>query len=210
MTTIRPLRGDVIRRMRAEHSRRARPASPMWVDSELEKTNGGGFPVTGPWSFRQTCEHHGEWNEVGEHWLQCARCWWCKPKLGTPPKLEKLPAILKGRVLPPLSGKVDLHAVYANAGFVLDDDRRSVLSTVRVRVVQHTWVSDSMIRRCGAEVRFHGRGWREVAVFMETWTHRLVAAVSRAEPRRPKALWRAIQAAMEQRWIPPWEREKWT
>jgi hypothetical protein len=208
MTTIKPLREDLIRCMRAEHSRRSRYNPTIWQDSRLERENGGGFPVTGPWSFRATCEHH-EWNEVGEHWLQCKKCWWCKPKLGKPPKLEKLPAILKGRVLPPLSGKVDLHAVYANSGFVVDDDRRSVLSAVRVRVVQHTWTADPGIRRCGVEVRFSGRGWREAGVFMETWLHRLVVVLREAEPRRPKALWRAIQAAMECRWTPPWKREAW-
>lgn len=209
MTTIRPLRDDLIRRMRADHVRRVLQAPAVWVDSRLEQETGGGFPVTGPWSFRETCEHHGEWVEVGEHWLQCRRCHWCKPVLGAPPKLEKLPAILKGRVLPPLSGKVDLREVYANAGFVVDDDRRSVLSTVRVRVVQHTFVVDPLIRRCGAEVRFRGRGWREAAVFMETWLHRLATVLSTVAPRRPRALWRALQGAMEQRWTPPWERENW-
>jgi hypothetical protein len=206
---VRALRLNLVRRMRAEHVRRALYNPLMWKDSQLEKESGGGFPVTGPWSFRETCEHHGEWTEVGEHWLQCRKCHWCKPKLGKPPKLEKLPAILKGRVLPPLSGKVDLHAVYANAGFVLDDDRRSVISVVRVRVAQHTWTTDPGIRRCGVEVRFRGHGWREAAVFMETWLHRLVAVLREAEPRRPKALWRAIQSAMEQRWPLPWERESW-
>lgn len=207
---VKPLRHDLIRRMRAEHARRARYNPLIWKDSRLEKENGGGFPVTGPWSFRATCEHHDEWSEVGEHWLQCSKCHWCKPKLGDPPKLEKLPAILKGRVLPPLSGKVDLHDVYANAGFVLDDDRRSVLSVVRVRVVQYSWGSDPLIRRCGVEVRFRERGWREAAVFMETWLHRLVAVLNVAEPRRPKALWRSIHEAMENQWSPPWEREAWT
>ncbi len=193
--------------MRADHAQRARWA---WVDSRLERKNGGGFPVTGPWSFRETCLHHGAWQDVGEHWMQCRVCHWCKPSLGSPPKIEKLPAILKGRVLPPLSGKVDLHDVYANAGFVVDDDRRSVLSAVRVKVVQHTWVSEPLIRRCGVEVRFRGRGWREAAVFMETWLHRLVPVLREAEPRKPKALWRAVQAAMENRWKPPWEREGWS
>lgn len=208
MTTIRPLREDLIRRMRAEHARRARYSPLVWRDSRLEQENGGGFPVTGPWSFRDTCEHHN-WDEVGEHWLRCRRCWWCKPKLGDPPKLERLPAILKGRVLPPLSGKVDLRELYANAGFIMDDDRRSVLSAVRVRIVQHSWGSGFDIRRCGVEVRFRGRGWREAAVFMETWLHRLVAVLRDAAPRRPKALWRAIQKTMESRWTPPWERETW-
>lgn len=209
---IRPLRDDLIRRMRAEHSRRSRYNPVVWKDTQLEQENGGGFPYTGPWSFRETCEHHN-WEEIGEEvggkWLRCTRCWWCKAKLGRPPKIEKLPAVLKGRVLPPLSGKVDLRAVYANAGFILDDDRRSVISSVRVRVVQHTFASEPMIRRCGVEVRFSGRGWREAAVFMETWLHRLVEVLRAAEPRRPKALWRAIHKAMENNWTPPWERERW-
>ena len=210
MATIKPLRDDLIRRMRADHSAKSRPRL-LWQDTRLEKENGGGYPITGPWSFRETCDHHGEWAEVGEHWLQCRRCWWCKPKLGRPPKLEKLPAILKGRMLPPLSGKVDLHALYANGGFVVDDDRRSVLSSVRVRVVQYTWANaDFDVRRCGVEVRFRGRGWREAAVFMETRLHRLVEVLRAAAPRRPKALWRSIQSAMEQRWTPPWEREGWS
>ncbi len=202
-------RAELVRVMRADHLRRATYSPSMWRDSRLEQESGGGYPVTGPWSFRETCSHHAAWREVGEHWLQCVLCHWCKPRLGDPPELERLPAILKGRVLPPLSGKVDLHAVYANAGFVVDDNRRSVFSIVRVRVVQHTWASDPMIRRCGVEVRFRGRGWREAAVFMETRLHRLVEGLRRAAPRRPKALWRAIQAAMEQRWPPPWEREDW-
>src|SRR5882724_9159100 len=207
--TIKPLRDDLIRKMRHEHCVAAqRAVTRVWVDSQLEQVNGGGYPVTGPWSFRETCEHHN-WDDLDGRWLRFSRCWWCKPVLGVPPKLEKLPALLKGRVLPPLSGKVDLHALYCNAGFVLDDDRRSVLSAVRVRVVQHSWGSGADIRRCGAEVRFRDRGWREAAVFMETWTHRLVSALSVAEPRRPKALWRAVQEAMECRWAPPWERESW-
>ena len=204
----KPHRDDLIKHMRAEHVRRSRRVL-MWQDSRLEHESGGGFPVTGPWSFRETCEHHN-WDEIGEHWLRCTRCWWCKPKLGKPPKLEKLPAILKGRVLPPLSGKVDLHEVYAQAGFVLDDDRRSVISTVRVRVVQYTWANvDFDVRKCGVDVRFRGRGWKEAAVFNETWLHRLVQVMREARPRRPKALWRAIQKAMENRWQPPWERESW-
>lgn len=202
-------RADRIRLMRSEHVRKTASSPLVWRDSKLEHESGGGFPVTGPWSFRDTCKVHGPWNEVGEHWLQCKACWWCKPKLGTPPELEKLPAILKGRMLPPLSGKVDLHAVYANAGFIVDDDLRSVLSTVRVQVVQHTWSRDPDVRRCGVEVKFKGRGWREAGVFMETWLHRLVGVLREAEPRKPKALWRAIQKAMEQRWPPPWDREDW-
>lgn len=209
--TIRPLRDDLIRRMRVGHVARAAAARRLlWQDSRLERENGGGYPVTGPWSFRESCDHDHGWTEVGEHWLQCRRCWWCKPRLGTPPVLENLPAILAGRVLPPLSGKIDLHAVYANAGFVVDDDRRSVLSSVRVRVVQYSWGGDPMIRRCGAEVRFRGRGWREAAVFMETWLHRLVAVLREAEPHRPKALWKSIQSAMGHSWPAPWSRESWT
>jgi hypothetical protein len=181
----------------------------VWVDSHLERSTDHGFPATGPWSFRETCTHHGEWKEVDAQWLQCKLCWWCKPRLGRPPRTEKLPGLLAGRVLPPLSGRVDLRDVYRCAGFVLDDDRRSVLSVVRVRVVQHAFASDPGIRRCGAEVRFRGRGWREAAVFMETWLHRLVAVLRDAAPRRPRALWRALQAAMEQRWVPPWVREGW-
>lgn len=204
-------RTDLIRRMRANHSDKAsRGELPIWVDSRLERGSGGGYPVTGAWSFRDTCDHHAEWNEVGEHWLQCRRCHWCKPRLGKPPKVDKLPAILAGRVLPPLSGKVDLHDMYRNAGFVVDDDRRSVLSVVRVRVVQYSWTREPGIRRCGVEVRFRGRGWREAAVFMETWLHRLVAVLRDAIPRRPRALWLAIQRAMENKWTPPWVREAWT
>lgn len=205
----RPSRDDLIWRMRRAHSTASRRAPLTWVDSRLELKTGDGFPVTGPWSFRATCEHHGEWQEVGEHWLQCRTCWWCKPVLGAPPKVEKLPAILKGRVLPPLCGKVDMDLVYANAGFVVDDDRKSVLSTVRVRVVQHTWVSVPDVRRCGVEVLFRHRGWREAAVFWETWLHRLVGVLRDAEPRRPRALWRAIQETMEHKWRAPWEREGW-
>jgi len=176
-----------IRRMRARHS----------IES-----NGG--LVTGPWSYRELCSHHA-FADIDEHWEQCRMCWWCKPKLGTPPKLEKLPSLLKGRVLPPLSGKVDLKKLYMNAGFIIDDDRRSVLSMVRVRVVQHTYIGMPEIRRCGACVRFKEYGWREAAVFFETWMHRLMTVMSKAEPRKPKTLWRAIQNAMENKWPAPWE-----
>lgn len=200
---------DEIRRLRREHQVRSTTHPLVWRDSRLEHEAGGGYPVTGPWSFRETCEHHGAWQDVGEHWEQCRTCHWCRPKLGAPPDVSKLPAILEGRVLPPLSGKVDLHALYATAGFVLDADRESVLSVVRVRVVQYTWVQHPLIRRCGAEVRFRDRGWREAAVFMETWLHRLVKVLSEAEPRKPRALWSALNAAMECRWSPPWVREGW-
>lgn len=204
-------REAVIRKMRADHAwRRARGELPLWRESRLERAAGGGFPVTGPWSFRETCEHHGAWAEAGGDWLQCRTCGWCKPRLGRPPRPERLPALLAGRVLPPLSGEVDLRSVYANAGFVIDDDRRSVLSAVRVRVVQYSeWREWPAVRRCGVEVRFRGRGWREAAVFMETWLHRLVAVLRDAAPRRPRALWRAIQEAMGHRWPAPWRREDW-
>jgi hypothetical protein len=170
-----------------------------------------GFPVTGPWSFRDMCEHDHGWIAVDNDWLQCRLCWWCKPTYGYDlPKLEKLPAILKGRVLPPLSGKIDLSQLYANAGFVFDDDRSSVLSICRVVIVQHTYgsVFDSRmaVRRCGAHVRFKGYGWKEAAVFMETGLSKLLAVLAKAEPRKPKALWLAIQEAFEinPKWRAPW------
>lgn len=203
-------RADAVRMLRADHVRRSRPGPLVWVDSRLERSTGGGFPVTGAWSFRETCEHHAEWSPVGEHWEQCRTCHWCRPVLGRPPRVERLPALLAGRVLPPLSGTLDLRAVYANAGFVVDAGRRSVLSRVRVRVVQYSeWREWPTVRRCGVEVRFRRRGWREAGVFMETWLHRLVGVLAEARPRRPRALWRAIQAAMGHRWPPPWEREQW-
>lgn len=188
-------RTEYIRRMRVRHS----------IASRI----GDDFPMTGPWSYRPLCEHEHGWRDVDQHWEQCLICWWCKPKLGKPPKLEKLPAILKGRVLPPLSGKVNLRHIYSNAGFVLDDDRESVISKVRVRVVQHSWVTEPDIRRCGVEVRFKEHGWREAAVFMETWLHRLMTVLAQAEPRKPRALWSAIQKAMEINWTPPWVLERW-
>jgi hypothetical protein len=161
-------------------------------------------PVTGPWSFRELCEHEHGWRSVGEHWLQCQICNWCKPKLGVPPKLETLPAILKGRALPPLEGKVDLHRVFRNAGFVLDDGG-SALSMVRVQVLQYTWLSDFGVRRCQVEVRFNEFGWCSAAVFNETALHMLAAVVAKAEPRKPRALWLAIQQAFSRGWPKPWE-----
>jgi hypothetical protein len=186
-------REEDIARMRARHS----------IASRLED----GYPVTGPWSFRPLCEHQHGWMDVDEHWLQCRVCWWCKPKLGDPPELKLLPAILRGRVLPPLSGKVNLHKLYANAGFVLDDDRDSVLSVVRVRVMQHARASREYleVRRCGAEVKFQAYGWREAAVFMETGLTKLLSVLARAEPRKPKALWSQIQSTYETNWRKPWE-----
>lgn len=189
-------RDDDIRAMRARHSMTTRRSDV--------------YPVTGPWSFRDLCEHEHGWVAVGEHWLQCQLCWWCKPKLGTPPALEKLPAILKGRELPPLSGKVDLSQLYANAGFVVDDDRSSVLSICRVVVVQHTYSgfdAAPTIRRCGAHVRFKEHGWKEAAVFMETGLSKLLAVLARAEPRKPRALWTKIQETFEvnPKWKRPWE-----
>jgi hypothetical protein len=186
-------REEDIQRMRARHS----------MGTRREDTR---FPVTGPWSFHGLCEHEHGWKEAGEHWLQCKICWWCKPKLGKPPKLEMLPAILKNRVLPPLTGKVDLSKVFRNAGFVLDDDRSSVLSMVRVHVVQHQFIEDPLIRRCGAEVRFKDHGWQRAAVFYETALYKLIEIVAKAVPRKPRALWSAIQAAFSRGWTKPWER----
>lgn len=180
----------------------------MRARHSLASRRDDGYPVTGPWSFRELCEHEHGWTDVGEHWLQCRICWWCKPKLGKPPKLEALPAILKGRVIPPLTGKVDVRSAYCNAGFVLDDDRDSVLAIVRVRVVQHTYVTEpAEIRRCGVEVKFKEFGWRCAAVFSETAFHRLLSALAEAEPRKPRALWMAIQDAYEIKphWPHPWE-----
>ena len=194
-------RDDVIRAMRARHSMTTRR-----VDD---------YPVTGPWSFRDLCEHDHGWIAVDNDWLQCRLCWWCKPTYGYDlPKLEKLPAVLKGRVLPPLSGKVDINQLYANAGFTLDDDRGSVLSMVRVVVAQYSHtVTQSLeggdvggfVRRCCAHVRFKEHGWREAALFMETGLGKLLAVLNRAEPRKPKALWSAIQKAYESSWRKPWE-----
>jgi hypothetical protein len=164
------------------------------------------FPITGPWSLREVCEHEHGWRDVDEHWMQCKMCWWCKPKLGKPPTLRVLPALLKNRVLPPLTGKIDTTKLFRNAGFVLDDDVRSVCSIVRVYIVQHTFVEDPLIRRCGVEVRFKDYGWQAAAVFYETALINLMNVVSKAEPRKPKALWLAIQAAFSRGWPKPWER----
>lgn len=177
----------------------------MRVRHSLASRRNDPFPVTGPWSFRTVCEHQHGWAEIGGHWLQCTICWWCKPKLGKPPKLEALPALLKGRVLPPLTGKVDLSKVFRNAGFVLSNDSSSVLSIVRVHVVQHSFVEDPLIRRCGVEVRFKEFGWRMAAVFYETALYRLMEVVAKAAPRKPRALWSAIQAAFSRGWRKPWE-----
>lgn len=183
-------REENIRRMRARHS--------------IASRRDDKFPVTGPWSYRPLCEHEHGWRDVDQDWVQCRICWWCKPRLGTPPKLERLPTILRDRVLPPLSGKVDLRAVYRNAGFVLDDDRRSVLSIVRVQVVQHQWVEMPLVRRCGVDVKFNDHGWQSAAVFFETALYRLVDVLVKAEPRKPKALWTAIQATYSSGWRKPW------
>lgn len=186
-------RNEAIRRMRARHSMGTRRADTR-------------FPVTGPWSFSGLCEHTHGWKEVGEHWLQCTMCWWCKPKLGKPPKLEKLPAILKNRVLPPLTGKIDMSKVFRNAGFVFEDDRRGVFSMVRVHVVQHSFTEDPLIRRCGVEVRFKDHGWQMAAVFFETALFMLMDVLAKAEPRKPRALWLAIQIAFSRGWKKPWQR----
>lgn len=183
-------RDEEIRRLRARHSLASRRDDP--------------FSVTGPWSFRELCEHRHGWTEIGEHWLQCQICWWCKPKLSRPPRLEVLPALLKGRVLPPLSGKVDVRSVFRNAGFVLDDDHRSVLSIVRVHVVQHQFTEDPLVRRCAVEVRFKRHGWQQAAMFNETALYKLMDVVSKAAPRKPKALWSAIQAVYSRGWSKPW------
>lgn len=186
-------REEAIRRMRARHSLGTRRSDTR-------------FPVTGPWSFRELCEHEHGWKDVGDHWEQCKVCGWCKPKLGKPPKLEQLPAILKGCVLPPLTGKPDLTKVFRNAGFVLDDDAHSVLSIVRVAVCQHTCAEDPFIRRCTVDVKFKDYGWQPAAVFFETALYRLMEVVNKAEPRKPKALWLAIQGAFSRGWPKPWEQ----
>lgn len=175
--------------MRATHSIRSRAKKP----------------ITGPWSFRDVCTHEEGWKNVGEHWLQCRRCWWCKPKLGKPPRIAMLPAILENRILPPLTGKIDLGKVFRNAGFMLDDDRDSVLSMVRVHVVQHVFVEDPLIRRCGVDVQFKDLGWQSAAVFNETALYVLIDVVAKAEPRKPRALWLAIQNAFSKGWKKPWE-----
>lgn len=185
-------RDDAIRLMRANHSRASQFTG---VFHRAQR--------------RDACEH--DFVKVDDSWKQCTLCLWCKPRLGKPPRLEKLPAILKGRVLPPLEGKVDLHKVYCDGGFVIDDDRDSVLSMVRVRVVQHTWVSHPDVRKCGVEVRFRELGWKEAAVFLETALRRLLAVLRDAEPRKPKKLWLAIQRAYEinPNWPRPWEPRAW-
>jgi hypothetical protein len=189
-------REEAIRRMRAAYSASTRTEPATTPDP-------WSFPVTGPWSYRPTCEHH-RFQKLDKNWKQCARCWWCKPRLGVPPKIEKLPAILRGRMLPPLNGKVDLRAMYANAGFVLSEDRLSVLSRIRIRIVQYSWCGTE-IRRCGVEVRFKDIGWKEAAVCMETYLHRLFPVLRVARPRRPKQTWVMIQRAFGHNWKPPWE-----
>lgn len=165
------------------------------------------FPVTGPWSFHGVCDHEHGWKEVDEYWQQCKICWWCKPKLGKPPTLRVLPALLKGRVLPPYTstGKVDLSKVFRNAGFVFEDDHRGVFSMVRVHLVQYQFTEDPLIRRCGVEVRFKEHGWQPAAVFYETALFKLMEVVAKAAPRKPRALWLAIQAAFSRGWRKPWE-----
>lgn len=174
--------------------------------SIVSRVEAGGTPVTGPWSFRELCEHRHGWAEVGGDWLQCRLCWWCKPKLSAPLALKALPAILRGRVLPPLSGKVNVRDAFRNAGFVLDDDKDSVLSTVRVRVVQYSFAEDPLIRRCAVDVRFREHGWQGAAAFFETALSELMRVISRAEPRKPRALWLAIQAAFTPGWQKPWRK----
>jgi len=114
----------------------------------------------------------------------------------------------EGAGAPPLSGKVDLHALYCNAGFVLDDDRRSVLSAVRVRVVQHSWApaptSGGVERRSGSGTV--GGARRGVHGDVDA-PPRLRAERGRAEA--PEGAVAAVQEAMECRWAPPWERESW-
>lgn len=181
-------REETIRLMRERHS--------------LASRREDGYPVTGPWSFRELCEHRHGWREVACGWLQCQVCWWCKPN--DPTDLGALPAILKGCVLPPLQGNVDLRQLYSNAGFVLDDESSSVLSIVRVVVVQYAHTTEPYVRRCGAQVRFKDRGWREAAVFFETGLSKLLGVVATAEPRKPRALWSAIQKTYAHAWRTPW------
>ena len=76
-------REEAIRRMRAAYSASTRTEPTTTPDP-------WSFPVTGPWSYRSTCEHH-RFQKLDKNWKQCARCWWCKPRLGVPPKIEKLP-----------------------------------------------------------------------------------------------------------------------
>lgn len=184
-------REEDISRMRARHSLATRREDP--------------FPVTGPWSLRELCEHEHGWRDVDEHWQQCRVCWWCRPRLGKPPAIRVVPALLKGRVLPPLSGKTNLHKVFRNAGFVMDDDRRSVLSIARVTIAQYAWGSALDVRRCGVEVKFKDHGWCPAATFNETALYRLVEVLSKAEPRKPRKLWLAIQETYSQGWKRPWE-----
>lgn len=185
-------REEAISRMRARHA-----LGTLRADTR--------FPITGPWSFAGICEHQHGWKDVDVYWQQCKICWWCKPKLGKPPTLRVLPAMLKDRPLPPLTGKPELGKVFRNAGFILGDDQKSVLSMVRINVVQHTFVTDPLIRRCGVEVKFKDHGWQAAAVFFETALFKLMEVVVKAEPRKPRALWLAIQDAFSRGWPKPWE-----
>ena len=164
------MREEAIKRMRARHSLGSRRADTR-------------FPVTGPWSFRELCEHEHGWKDVDTYWQQCMVCWWCKPKLGEPPTLRVLPGFLKGRALPPLTGKPDLTKVFRNAGFILGDDQESVLAMVRIYVVQHSFSADPLIRRCGVEVRFKDHGWQPAAVCYETALFKLCLLYTSPSPR---------------------------
>lgn len=209
-------RDEAIRTMRAKHSSDSHGRGPkLWIDSKLQRhaedgavrtrvskaeLSDGGFPVTGPWTFKEPCAPNvHKWVcFVDERWTQCRACLWCRP-LGLESLLQ-LPPMFDGQTLPRLN---DVGTFYALAGFVLPADLTPV--RVRVRVVQYVESVPSQLRRCGVEVLGDKGRWWEAGVFWEDQLYKVLPAVAAAEPGKPKALWRALQQALGHGWLNPWE-----
>lgn len=146
--------------------------------------------------YRANCKH--KWTKLTEEWSQCKRCAWCKPRIPEDQML-RLPPILEGRELPPLSEDqqwINMRSVNTLAGLVLS-------KICRAKQVQYSFNHDPYILRYGIEVRF-GSGWKPAGVFFETAWYRLLP-VLQANGDKPKRLWRAIQKELGHTWWPPWQ-----
>lgn len=152
-------------------------------------------------SFQANCDH--KFIKLTSEWKQCKRCAWCKPRIPEDQML-RLPPILEGRDLPPLSEDqqwVNMRKVHTLAGIVLS-------KRVRARQVQYTFSDNPYIKRYSIEVKFKPRdawkgGWMHAGIFFETEWYAVLPVLQEAS-KNPKKLWRAIQKRLGHKWTPPW------
>jgi len=146
--------------------------------------------------YRANCKH--KWKKITSEWSQCKLCAWCKPRIPEDEML-RLPPILEGRELPPLSEDqqwINMRSVNTLAGVVLS-------KICRAKQVQYSFQHDPYILRYGIEVKFKN-GWKAAGIFFETAWYRILP-VLQANGDKPKRLWRAIQKELGLDWWPPWQ-----